>query len=108
MNPVIPVTSNTNPSIGGKINPPNIIESINTVVATGKPGVFLAIQLEEFGNKGPRNKPQIAKKIPNFDSNTSANPNGIKVERMQSKIILSGSITFAKKTPKNRPIEKKK
>jgi hypothetical protein len=43
-------------------------------------------------------------KIPNFDSNTSANPNGIKVERMQSKIILSGSITFAKKTPTNRPI----
>ena len=57
---MVPLDSKIKPKIGGKINPPNIIESINTVVAKGKPGVFRAIQLDELGKIGPRKNPHIA------------------------------------------------
>ena len=48
---------------GGKIKPPDIVANIIAVVANGKPGVLLAIQIEAFGKMGPRNNPDMARAI---------------------------------------------
>ena len=88
MKALVPPISKTKPRIGGKINAPAIIEIINTVVASGKPGVLRAIQLEELGKIGPKKNPQSARPKPMWSLLIIANEKGRRVARMPTRIIV--------------------
>lgn len=94
--------------MGGKIKPPNMMASIKTVVAKGKPGVRCAIQLEELGNIGPKKSPHIASEKPKLFGESNANPKGRIVVTMHKRMTVYGWKNFAINTPIKRPIEKKK